>query len=68
MRLIDAEAVILADLADESEVAGEKNLSGSGVTVAAARHPTLGRLVMVRLPDGSGVVVEIDDSGNFTQS
>ena len=68
MRLIDAEAAILADLTDESDVVGEKSLSGSGVTVAAARHPTLGRLVIVRLPNGSGVVVEIDESGNITQS
>ncbi|TCT21453.1 hypothetical protein [Thiobaca trueperi] len=68
MRLIDAEAAILADLADESDVVGEKGLSGSGVTVVAARHPTLGRLVIVRLPNGSGVLVEIDESGNIAQS
>lgn len=68
MRLIDAEAAILADLTDESEIVGEKRLSGAGATVAAARHPTLGRLVIVRLPNGSGVLVEIDESGNIAQS
>jgi len=59
MRLIDAEAAIIDDLKEESDLIGEKH--AQGVTVFAARHPTLGKLVVVKLPDGSGVLVEIDE-------
>ncbi len=59
MRLIDAEPALIRDLKDESETIGEKTVSG--VTVITARHPTLGKLVLIRAPDGRGVVVEIDE-------
>ncbi len=58
MRLIDAEAALIEDLKDESEVIGEKSVSG--VTVFTARHPTLGKLVIVKAPNGVGIVVEVD--------
>jgi hypothetical protein len=59
MHLIDAEASIIEDVQDESDITAEKTVSG--VTVYTARHPTLGRLVIVKLPNGSGVLVEIDE-------
>lgn len=59
MRLIDAEPSLLQELREESDVIGEK--TQSGVTVITARHPTLGKLVLVKGPDGRGVVVEIDE-------
>ncbi|MBK1719751.1 hypothetical protein [Thiocystis violacea] len=59
MRLIEAEPSLIQDLKDESEPIGEK--SQSGVTVFTARHPTLGKLVLVKAPDGRGIVVEVDE-------
>lgn len=59
MRLMDAEPAIIEDLLDESELIAEKNVSG--VTVFTARHPTLGKLVIVRVAHGSGILVEIDE-------
>lgn len=59
MRLMDAEPAIIEDLLDESELIAEKSVSG--VTVFTARHPTLGKLVIVRVAHGSGILVEIDE-------
>ncbi|AFL72850.1 hypothetical protein [Thiocystis violascens] len=59
MRLIDAEATIIEDLKDESDIVAEKSVAG--VTVYTARHPTLGKLVIVKAPNGSGILVEIDE-------
>ncbi|MBK1723460.1 hypothetical protein [Thiocystis violacea] len=59
MRMLDAEPAIIQDLKDESDLIGEKTLSD--VRVFTARHPTLGKLVLVMTSDGSGVVVEIDE-------
>ncbi|MBK5964966.1 hypothetical protein CCR95_12955 [Thiocystis minor] len=59
MRLIDAEAAILEDLKEESEIIAEKRVAG--ITVYTARHPTLGKLVLVKAPNGSGVLVEVDN-------
>ncbi|NEX22768.1 hypothetical protein G3480_21085 [Thiorhodococcus mannitoliphagus] len=59
MRMLDAEPDIIRDLSDESELIGEKTVAG--ITVFTARHPTLGKLVLVKGPDGRGVVVEIDE-------
>lgn len=58
MRMIDAEPTIIRDLKEEGDVMAEK--SAPGVTVVAVRHPTLGKLVIVEGPQGSGVVVEVD--------
>ena len=59
MHMFDAESRILQDLMDESEVLGER--SRPSFTVLTARHPTLGKLVIVTAPDGTGVVVETDE-------
>ena len=59
MRLIDAEATLIEDLKDESDVIAEKSVAG--ITVYTARHPTLGKLVIVKAPNGSGILVEIDE-------
>jgi len=59
MHMFDAESRVLQDLKDESEVLGER--SRPGFTVVSARHPTLGKLVIVTAPDGTGVVVETDE-------
>ncbi len=59
MRLIDFEPAIIEDLKSESELIAEKTLSE--ITVSTVRHPTLGRLVIIRLPNGAGMVVEIDE-------
>lgn len=58
MRLFDAEPSIVKDLRDESEPLGE--LKTPSFTVVTARHPTLGKLVIVVGKDGSGVVVEAE--------
>jgi hypothetical protein len=59
MRLLEAEPALIADLKDESEVIDEKRLSA--FTLITARHPTLGKLVLIIGPDGSGAVVEADE-------
>jgi hypothetical protein len=59
MRLLEAEAALIADLKDESELIGEKRLQA--FTVLTARHPTLGKLVIIIGPDGTGAVVEADE-------
>jgi hypothetical protein len=59
MRLFDAASAIIRDLRDESEVLAEKETAA--FTVVTARHPTLGKLVIVIGRDGSGVVVETEE-------
>ncbi len=59
MRMFDAESRVLNDLKDESEVLGERQ--GATFKVVTARHPTLGKLVIVTAPNGTGVVVETDE-------
>ena len=61
MRLFDAVPAIIADLKDESQILSEK--TAPTFEVAVARHPTLGRLVIVTAHEGSGVVIEVDESG-----
>jgi hypothetical protein len=56
---LEAEAALIADLKDESELIGEKRLPA--FTVLTARHPTLGKLVIIIGPDGTGAVVEADE-------
>ena len=58
MRMFDAESPIIRDLKEESEIQAEKRTAA--VTVITARHPTLGKLVIVIGPDGTGVVVETE--------
>jgi hypothetical protein len=59
MRMFDAESTVLQDLKDECEIVAER--AGSGFEVVAARHPTLGKLVIVSAADGTGVVVETEE-------
>lgn len=59
MRIFDAEPAIARDLQDESEILGRKETPT--FTVVTARHPTLGKLVIVTARDGSGVAVAIDE-------
>lgn len=59
MRMLDAEPDIIKDLKEESDLIGQSTVSG--VTVFTARHPTLGKLVLVKAPDGRGIVVEVDE-------
>ena len=59
MRLIDGESKLVEDLLDEGEVLVQRTLYD--VTVYAMRHPTLGRMVIVRTADGPGLVVEVDE-------
>jgi hypothetical protein len=59
MRLQQAEPALIADLKDESEVIAEKAFPT--FKLITARHPTLGKLVIVVAQDGSGAVVETDE-------
>ncbi len=59
MRMFDADAPIIRDLKDESELIGEK--STAAFNVVTARHPTLGKLVIISAKDGTGIVVEADE-------
>ncbi len=59
MRIIDAEEQVLADLKEEGRVVAERPYLG--FTVITVRHPTLGKLVLVQGPDGSGAMVEADE-------
>ncbi|HYN78300.1 MAG TPA: hypothetical protein VES73_10970 [Lamprocystis sp. (in: g-proteobacteria)] len=58
MRMFDAESPIIRDLKEESEILAEKRTATA--TVITARHPTLGKLVIVLGADGTGVVVETE--------
>lgn len=60
MRVQEAEAALIADMKDECDVISEKRLPA--FTVSTARHPTLGRLVIIAVPDGTGAIVEVDES------
>jgi hypothetical protein len=59
MRIFDADPPIVKDLQEESELLGRKEVPT--FTVVTARHPTLGKLVIVTARDGTGVVVETDE-------
>jgi hypothetical protein len=59
MRMFDAEPRIIDDLKDECEIVITKQ--HGGYRVLAARHPTLGKVVIVEDKDGSGVIVETEE-------
>jgi hypothetical protein len=59
MRIIDAEAEVLADLKEEGRVVAERTYPA--FTVITLRHPTLGKLVLVQARDGSGAMVETEE-------
>lgn len=56
MRRFDAESTMFQGLKDECEIIAER--VGHGFVAMAARHPTLGKLVIVTAADGTGIVVE----------
>jgi len=59
MRLFDAVPEIIGDLLDESEVIDAKE--HATFKVSAARHPILGKLVIVQSKDGDGIIVETEE-------
>jgi hypothetical protein len=59
MRIFDADPPIVKELKEESELLGHKETPA--FTVVTARHPTLGKLVIVTARDGSGVVVATEE-------
>jgi len=59
MRLFDAGPQIIQDLKDESEVVAVKK--HSKVTVSAVRHPTMGKVVIVEIKRGGGIIVETEE-------
>ncbi len=58
MRIIDGEPDLIKDILQEIEVIATKE-TGVG-KVYAGIHPTLGRIVLMENPRGSGVIVEVD--------
>lgn len=59
MRMFEAEPAIIRDLKEETEVIVVRE--HEGVRVTAARHPTLGKLVIVEGANGAGVIVETEE-------
>jgi hypothetical protein len=59
MRIIDAEAPVITDLKEEGRVVAER--AYPAFTVITVRHPTLGKLVLVQAPDGTGAMVETEE-------
>jgi len=58
MHLFNAEPQIIQDLKEESDVVATKE--HPTFKVSAARHPTLGKIVIVETKDGDGIVVETE--------
>lgn len=59
MRILEAEAQLILDLIEEMEVVALHG--GPTLSVVAGRHPTLGRLVLIREQEGAaGLVVEAE--------
>lgn len=59
MRILEAEVQLMADLTEEIEVVATH--SSPTVDVVAGRHPTLGRLVLIREKAGAnGLIVEAE--------
>lgn len=56
MRRFDAESTVRQGIRDEYEIISER--AGHGFVAIAARHPTLGKLVIVSPADGTGVMAE----------
>lgn len=59
MRMLDAVPEIIRDLLDECEIIATKE--HPAFKVSAARHPTLGKLVIVESKNGDGIVVESEE-------
>jgi hypothetical protein len=59
MRIVDAESQLVTDLIDEIEVVASKEHDEFAVT--GGRHPTLGKVVIVKSKAGDGLIVEVDE-------
>jgi hypothetical protein len=59
MRIIDADAQVIADLKDEGRVVEERTYAS--FSLATIRHPTLGKLVVVQAPNGDGALVATEE-------
>ena len=59
MRIVDAEADLVRDLVDETEIVVSKEKAA--FTLYAGRHPTLGKVVIVEGKGGAGVIVETEE-------
>ncbi|MCF7984721.1 MAG: hypothetical protein K9L70_09985 [Thiohalocapsa sp.] len=59
MRIIDANAQVMADLKDEGRTVSEKQYQAFKVTTV--RHPTLGKLILVEDAHGNGAMVEAEE-------
>jgi hypothetical protein len=59
MHLFNAEPQIIQDLKEESDVVATKE--HPVFKVSAARHPTLGKIVIVETKDGDGIIVETEE-------
>ena len=59
MRVIEAESQLVNDLRDEGKLVVEKQ--HADFTLYAVRHPTLGKLVIVKGQDGTGLIVETEE-------
>jgi hypothetical protein len=58
MRLIDAEPQLVTDMFEEMQVTDSRDAGDYKVYIG--QHPTLGRMVLVKGPQGAGHVVELD--------
>lgn len=58
MRILEAEVQLILDLTEEMEVVATHE--ESSLRVVVGRHPTLGRLVLIRTGEGGGLIVEMD--------
>lgn len=58
MHIFDAESQVLRDVQDESDTLSVKQ--HRDFKVITARHPTLGKIVIVEARDGDGVIVETE--------
>jgi hypothetical protein len=59
MRMFEAEPEVIRDFKDETEVIGVREHKAFRVTTA--RHPTLGKVVIVEGTDGAGVIVATEE-------
>jgi hypothetical protein len=57
--MFDAKTQVVEDLKDECEIIVAKEQEG--YQVFAARHPTLGKIVIIEGTDGRGIIVETEE-------
>jgi hypothetical protein len=59
MRIIDADAQVIAELKDEGRLVAERIYPA--FTVITIRHPTLGKLVIIQAANGDGAMVTTEE-------